>query len=137
MKDFDEQRREWLEERRKLGNTFVIGGETFAFRVVVRPDHFFAYDNLVGRTVPMGELLELIDNVIVDLLEGEDAASRWAALRERRDDPITLADMNELMSWLIEQVTGRPPSQPESSQAGLGESGTPSTETSSDEQAAA
>lgn len=114
-KNFDEAR----QARAEADRSFVIGGETFVRKVGVRPEVIAAYDAIDAEGSP-SETLNSIDSVILDMVEDtDDAHKRYRALRERAEDPITLADLTDLVAWLIEEETGRTPTrQPSSSPAG-------------------
>lgn len=69
------------------------------------------------------EVLPRLDGIVTSLLEpADDARARYKALREREDDPLTLADLQSLVSWMLggqrdelEEETGRPTGPPSSS----------------------
>ena len=125
MKNFDTDR----EQRAERDRGFQIGGETFTTKTAVRPEAMTAYEAL-DDDAPVSEMLKVIDQTILAFVE-ENGHERWRKLREREDDPVTLADMNALINWLVEDQTGRPTQQPAPSSGGLGSSGTPSTGVSS------
>lgn len=121
MKDFDEVR----EARRNADRTFQIGGELFVRKVGVKPEVIAAYDQ-INMGMGASETLEMIDQVVLDMIDndgtatadgdtivrvGEDGHARYTALREREEDPLSLADMQDLVGWLIEEETSRTPTQ--------------------------
>ncbi len=84
-------------------------------------------------------LLPRLDEVVVALIEDtDDAHARYAALRARETDPLTLGDVQSLVSWLLETQAkeleaeaGRPTSQPSPSTPGPNATGQPSMAASS------
>lgn len=136
MHDFDTARKQRAARDAKTApnRTFKIGGETFTWAPSARPEALTvlttirpgkrnkdgtyvldAEDEPVDRGTPLHESVEIIDSIITDLIEDTDNAhERWASLRTRTKDPITLEDMQELVQWLISQVANRTPTQPSS-----------------------
>jgi hypothetical protein len=129
VKDFDSER---LATDDAAKRQFRLGGETFVRVRGVRPEALLSYEELEEGT-PAKEALPIIDNLIMEMIENHDGShDRWVALRERRDDPVTIEDMQELVKWLLEEVTGRTPTQPSSpSTPGRRRTTTPSTAASS------
>lgn len=129
MKNFDQSRsarRTSAEER-----AFTIGGETFVAMDAVRPEDLVKYESITKDT-SASETLNIIDGLILSMIEqSDDAATRYRAVRARRDDPITLEDLQELTEWLVERQTGRPTGKPASSSPGLEGTGNGSTDVSS------
>lgn len=115
MRDFDEERRDRVEEDRR----FRIGGETFTARAFVRPEAIDDYDRMTADT-PAEEALATLDRLIVDLVEDDDAADRWATMRQNTDSTtaLDLTSILELVKWLVERHTGRPTAAPSPSAAG-------------------
>jgi hypothetical protein len=148
MHDFDTARKQRAARDAKTAasRTFQIGGEKFTWAPSARPealtvlttirpgkrDNTGAYildadDEPVDRGTPLHESVAIIDSIITDLIEDKDNAhERWASLRTRTNDPITLEDMQELVQWLISQVANRTPTQP-SSQSTRGRTPTATT----------
>jgi len=134
--DFDVARKQRAtrDARDRAKRTFRIGGETFVWSPVARPEALTVLTTIrpgkrnpdgsyvldadgepVDRGTPLHESVEIIDGIIEDLIEdGDDAHTRWRELRTRKVDPITLEDMQELVQWLIVQVANRTPTQPSS-----------------------
>lgn len=135
-KDFDAER----QARPRLAPSereFVMGGEKFTHRTddEIWPEMTFGLDEL-GTGIGERESLAILDQLILDLIEPE-GHKRWLKLRERRQDPITVADISSLIEWLLESVTDRPPTPSEPSSPTSEGNGQSSTETSSTEPAAA
>ena len=136
MKDFDEGRVAALNTP-EADRTFVIGGETFTCRASVRPEVMFEIAEMDADT-PSPQVFAIIDRLVLNMIEPvNDAQNRWRALREREDDPLTINDLNGLVSWLVEQQAGRPTEAPSLSLPGRETNGTPSTASSSSDPAAA
>lgn len=134
QKNFDEERA----ARPKMSakeRTFIIGGETFVHRTAdeIWPDMTLALDEL-GPDTSERDSLKILDELILDLIEGS-GHERWRKLRARRTDPITVSDITELINWLLQAVSGLPPTQSEPSLPTQETNGQPSTETSSSEPA--
>jgi hypothetical protein len=111
MKDFDTDRAPRSVEDR----TFQIGGEVFVMRTAIRPEVLAAYEDLDIESAKSADTLKVIDELIVSCIEPADAGhDRYARLRTRDDDPITITDLVTLASYLVEGVTGRSPTQPSS-----------------------
>lgn len=77
-----------------------------------------------------------VDEEILFFLASDSERERWVELRTK-DKGISMADMAEILAWLWEEETGRPPTPPDSSSASPSTNGTTSTEASSAEQAEA
>lgn len=107
MKNFDEM----LAQDRE----FTVGGETFHWRDV-RPEVLTSFspsetegdDNAAWR---------LMDDQIL-LFLAADEHDRWRALRSRDDNPVTIAQLNAILLWLMEEQTGRPTQAPSPSASG-------------------
>ena len=118
MQNFDIARQQRAEAARAAPRTFQIGGETFVRKASVRPEVLTAWEGVTPET-PASETLTIVDDLIGEFLVG-DGHSRWAALRERYDDPITLGDMMDVVAWLIEEETSFPTTEPSPSLDGSG-----------------
>jgi len=105
MKNFDEARK----KRAQADRSFTIGGETFERKPGVRPEVLLEWSDLTAGT-PSGRVLEVIDEVVLAMISPNGkSAARWEAVRESEDDPVTLADLHELVSWLVEEELGETP----------------------------
>jgi hypothetical protein len=114
MKDFDEVRAQRAAEDR----SFQLGGETFAYRVNVRPETLLAFE-VIDETDDSEEKLALLDRAILSLIEPDgDAPERWRQLREREEDAVSLRDLRDVAGWLVEQASGRPLAPPSPSTPG-------------------
>jgi hypothetical protein len=116
--NFDTARQARAEAARAAPRTFQIGGETFVRRDSVRPEVLTAWEAVTPET-PASETLEIVDTLVGEFLIG-DGHSRWLALRQRYDDPITLSDMMEVVVWLVQEETTFPTTEPSPSSDGSG-----------------
>jgi hypothetical protein len=64
-------------------------------------------------------LWRLMDDQIL-LFISNDEHARWKDLRARDDKPVTIAQLNAILLWLMEEQTGRPTVQPSPSAPGRG-----------------
>lgn len=98
--------------------SFTIGGETFKMRYV-RPEVLAKWEDepLEDKSE---DVLKRQDARIVEFLEGEDAAERWAKLRARENDAVPLVKINDLLTWMVEVQTSRPTKPPSPSAVGRG-----------------
>lgn len=139
MKDFDEGQRARQEERqREFGEKpFLFRGETFHARANVR---YGVIKSVAGiaEAADGNTVFSVIEDAVLSLIEPADgAAERFRAVCASDLFPVTFEDLVELLNWLIEEQTGRPPTPPASSSNGSTGSGTALTVTSSDAPAAA
>ena len=109
MKDFNEL----LSDDRE----FQVQDQTFTWKDV-RPEVLSSFDVDVNGDDP-NAVWGLMDKQIVLFLSKEDAA-RWKELRKREDAPVTIGQMNAILTWLMEEQTGRPTEAPSPSEAGPG-----------------
>jgi hypothetical protein len=116
VQNFDTARHERAEAARAAPRTFIIGGETFIRKPDVRPEVLTSWEAVTAET-PASETLQIVDDLIGEFVTG-DGASRWRKLRARYDDPITLADMMEVVMWLVQEETTFPTSEPSPSADG-------------------
>lgn len=128
MRDFDQERRIREETDRRI----KIGGKEFTYKASVAPEVVLAWNSAAtGETEGLTEArwLELFDETILAMLDpGQEAA--WAEIRDRNSaHPINLADLRDVLQFLMEQATGRPTTPPSDSSPGGGRT----AETSRDE----
>jgi hypothetical protein len=107
---------------------FTVGGETFHWRDV-RPEVLTSFEpstNGDGKNED-GTDKEPDDNAAWRLMDDQillfiakDEADRWRELRSRDDNPVTIAQLNAILLWLMEEQTGRPTVQPSPSEVGRG-----------------
>lgn len=113
MRDFDDM----LTKDRE----FTVGGETFHWRDV-RPEVLTSFqpsENGSGGEEDPNHVWKLLDDQVLLFLEPEDH-DRWGSLRARDDKPVTIAQLNAILQWLMEEQTGRPTIQPSPSAPGRG-----------------
>ena len=139
MHDFDKSQR-----ARHAQNEIEFGERSFTFRGEV----FYVRANVgypaIKRMAEINEntegtaVFERVEKAVLAMIDPRDKAyERFEKVIESADFPVTFEDLNELNTWLIQESTGRPPTQPESSVTGLQIAGTKSTGTSFDEPAPA
>ena len=106
MKNFDEM----LPKDRE----FTVGGETFHWRDV-RPEVLTSFEPSANGSGPedANAAWRLMDDQIL-LFIAKDEEQKWRDLRAREDQPVTIAQLNAILIWLMEEQTGRPtePSSP-------------------------
>lgn len=112
MKNFDPARRA-RSTRPAAERTFMLGGETFIVRQRVPANVMTQLDEISGGGVSPGQVLEIIAGVVDDMVE-PPGGDKWLELVARggEDDPLTLADVMEVVSWLVENETNIPTSEP-------------------------
>ena len=96
---------------------FKVQDQNFTWRDV-RPEVLTAFETDVNGDDP-NAVWDLKDRQIllfIDPTEGE----RWKELRAREDAPVTIGQMNAILTWLMEEQTGRPTEQPSPSVPGRG-----------------
>lgn len=133
IKDFDESAR-----TRHAENAERFGEHPFKFR----DETFFVAANVdynVLRSVAAlteeadgSRVVDTVADAVVNLIDPKDnAIERFHDVRKTHSMPVTFEDLMELLNWLIEEQTSRPPTPASSSSGGSSENGTASTETSS------
>lgn len=129
MKDFDVARakRKRSEEER----TFKIAGETFVLKNGVRPEALAGFDE-INENSPIADSMGAWDTLFLEMVEdSDDAHERYRQIRSDSVDPLTIEDLEDMVGWMMEQVTGRPTGSPSGSTAGREETGTTSMDDSS------
>lgn len=93
--------------------TFVLGGETFVIRARVPANVMTQLDAISGGGVSPGEVLGIVSSVVTDMVE-PPGGDTWEQLVARGgdDDPLTLADVIDVVQWLIENETSIPTLEP-------------------------
>lgn len=94
--------------------TFVVQGETFTWRDV-RPE---VLDTILAINGD-GNMWEQQDQMVLHFIVPEDH-ERWKNLRAREDKPITIAQFNAILEYLVEAQTERPTETPSPSASGRG-----------------
>jgi len=114
-KNFDQ---EWEGRKSVEARTFVMGGETFVLKKAVRPELFDEMEDIpddadIAATYAVidGQFLSMIE----DGEEGEDAEKRYRALRAQ-EEVLGVRDLREVLDWMVEEHTGRPPTSQSDSQ---------------------
>ena len=96
---------------------FKVQDQTFVWRDV-RPEVLTAFDMDANGDDP-NSVWKLMDAQILLFLE-EEGHERWAKLRAREESPVTIGQLNALLTWLMEEQTGRPTEAPSPSVSGRG-----------------
>lgn len=109
MKNFDEM----LPTDRE----FTVGGETFHWRNV-RPEVLSAFASDAEDDDPNAGW-KMIDGRILQFLEPAEH-DRWRELRGREDNPVTIGQLQSVVTWLLETQSARPTSPPSPSASGRG-----------------
>jgi hypothetical protein len=97
--------------------TFVVRGETFTF-TDVRPEVLTSLGQIDENGDP-NAVWKAQDDQIMKFLVPEDH-ERWKNLRERNENPITMAQFNAILEYLVESQTDRPTQTPSPSASGRG-----------------
>lgn len=117
MIDLDERRR----ERKQSDRMILLGGQEFVIRASVQPETMIAWEELEADTPPL-EMLAIMDDLIGRLVEpsapGDDPVARWAELRARDEDAISLEDMFSVIREATAISSGRPTPAPSLSSPG-------------------
>lgn len=102
--------------------TFVVRGETFTWQDV-RPEVLTAFtpETEVDPDKPGSDVgvWKQLDEQISLFLVPEDR-ERWLKLRERDENPVTIIQLNEILTWLVGEQTERPSQTPSPSGPGRG-----------------
>ncbi len=155
--DFDVKRRERQDQlTEEFGDhEFTLGGEQFRIRRIIP---FAALAKLTGVSASKStnaDAFQTAQEVVLSMIaagpkmvEQEDDPPREETTQEARqrfldvvydtdsDYPVTYIELLEVQEWMIEEASGRPPTQPESSSEPPSTNGTNATATSSEPQAA-
>ena len=104
--------------------TFVVRGETFTWQDV-RPEVLTAFqaETEVDPEKPEtnAAIWKQLDEQISLFLVPEDR-ERWEKLRAREENPVTVIQLNEILTWLVGEQTERPSQTPSPSGPGRGKS---------------
>lgn len=109
MRDFNEL----LSQDRE----FKVQDQTFTWRDV-RPEVLSSFTIDTNGDDP-NAVWDLMDKQILLFLPAEDQ-ERWKELRAREDAPVTIGQINAVLTWLMEEQTGRPTEPPSPSVPGRG-----------------
>jgi hypothetical protein len=90
-------------------HTFKVRGETFTWDDV-KPEILSTFEAAKnGKKEP--DVWEVLDQQILLFIVPEDH-ERWHKLRAQVKNPVTIAQMTELLKDLMEETTGRPTTAP-------------------------
>ena len=96
---------------------FRVQDQTFTWRDV-RPEVLSSFEIDTNGNDP-NAVWELMDRQILLFLP-EDEHERWTELRARDKEPVTIGQINAVLTWLMEEQTGRPTEPPSPSAPGRG-----------------
>jgi hypothetical protein len=134
IRDFDESARlRHAENSDRFGeHPFVFRGEQFSVRANVDYDVLYSVAALTEQT-DGSKVISTVENAVISLIDPEnDAHERFRKVRHEHELPVTFEDLMELLNWLIEEQTQRPPTPVDSSSGGSSANGTVLTEISSE-----
>ncbi len=133
MKDFDTEFAEAQKERSSelAERSFKLGGKTFTY--AANPSY-----TALGQITSEGEgdVIGRLEEGLLRLMDVGQEKDFLAALHDDKH-PVTLNNLNALISWIIEEQTGRPTQAPERSGSGGKTTSTSSTDGSSSRPAVA
>lgn len=97
---------------------FTVGGETFHWRDV-RPEVLTSFEPSRNGDTPDDDnaAWRLMDDQILLFIEPAEH-DKWAELRARDEKPVTIAQLNAILLWLMQEQTGRPTQAPSPSGSG-------------------
>lgn len=104
--------------------TFEVRGEKFEY-IDVRPEVLSAFtpeEEEEGKEPDATAIWRSIDDQIVLFLD-EENGKHWRELRARDDKPVTVAQLNAILTWLVEEQTDRPTKTASDSGSGPGRTG--------------
>ena len=117
MIDLDQRRK----ERGERDRTILLGGQEFLIRASVQPETMIAWEEMEVDTPPL-EMLAIMDDLVGKLVEpstpGDDPVARWAELRAREEDAISLEDIFSVIREATSITSGRPTVAPSLSSPG-------------------
>lgn len=124
MRNFDS---DWAQRKSVEARTFQVGGETFVLRAAVPPEVFDGMDDPQDGA-SIADSFKIIDDQFLIMIEDEDgeAEKRYRALRARPDG-LGIRDLREVIDWMLEEATGRPPTSQSDSPPGRSRTGKRST----------
>ena len=109
MKDFNDL----LAKERE----FKVQDKTFTWKDV-RPEVLSSFEVDTNGDDP-NAVWNLMDRQILLFLPESEHES-WTELRARETEPVTIGQMNAVLTWLMEEQTGRPTEPPSPSAPGRG-----------------
>jgi hypothetical protein len=96
---------------------FTVRGEKFSFQDV-RPEVLSGFEISTNGDEELSVWKVLTDQILLFLPTADH--ERWLTLRERETEPVTIAQLQEIIKWLVEAQTGRPTEAPLPSASGRG-----------------
>jgi hypothetical protein len=125
VKNFDN---DWSARRAVENRTFQICGEQFVIKEAPRPESL-DIDTNIGEESTLEGTMKALDDLLLSLIEteGNDAETRYRAIRERPVGGLGINDVRDIIDWAMELLTGRPPTSQNASSPGSTRTGTRST----------
>lgn len=131
MKDFDTQ---WEAARSEDARAFKVCDFTFHRKAAVQPESLgvalTAVDDLDDKEdSTIEDRAKAMDDLfLLMIVSTPDAVKAYKEIRGRTDGTgLGVADLNEVVMWMIEENTKRPTGLPADSSGGRGSAGTSST----------
>ena len=101
--------------------SFIVQDKTFTWRDI-SPEALtmFDPDKITGKNGDdPNTVWKLMDAQILLFIEPTQH-EMWTELRARQESPVTIAQINAILTWLMEEQTGRPTEPPSPSASGRG-----------------
>lgn len=94
---------------------FSVGGQKFQVRPYVSAEVLGEFGR--REVANFDDTLQAYDKLVKECLE-PDNGKAWDKVRQEADPPLTIGAIEQIVFWLIEQVSGRPTEAPSSSRRG-------------------
>jgi hypothetical protein len=106
-----------FDDLKAADRTFTVVGETFSWKDV-RPEVLTSFEVSANGDDANAVWKMLDEQIMLFLPEAEQ--EKWREVRLREEDPVTIAQLNAILTWLMEEQTGRPTVTPAPSDSGRG-----------------
>jgi hypothetical protein len=124
MRNFDQEQAERTTVDKET-LAFILGGVKLYRNPEPPADALFVLSN-VTKDSSSGEDLKAVSDVVLGMVLPECKDAYMEALRHGTPQP-SIRTLMDVMNWMIEESTGRPPTQASTSTNGAPETGTTST----------
>jgi hypothetical protein len=94
---------------------FLVGGETFHWRDV-RPEALQEFEPKEGDKATVWQIID--EQILLFIVPTEH--EQWKTVRGRDENAVTIAQIQAIVTWLMEEQTGHPTEQPAPSDPGRG-----------------
>jgi hypothetical protein len=119
MHDFDTAQRERQQRLTDEFGThqFTLRGETFTIRRIIPVAVLRQMVGVNSDTSTDADAFTAAYDAVMSMLATQDDRDRFETLCNdiRSDFPVTFTDLLEIQTWMIQEASGRPPTQPSSS----------------------